>query len=300
MVGSAIVRALEAHGNCTVLTSDRTSTDLRNQADVAAWVLKNKPDAVFVAAAKVGGILANSTYPADFLYDNLMIEANIIHASHLAGVSKLLFLGSSCIYPKFAEQPIRENSLLTGALEPTNEWYAIAKIAGIKLCQSYRIQHGRDFISAMPTNLYGPNDNFGLTSSHVLPALIRKFDDSKSNGSPDVVLWGSGTPRREFMHVDDLASALVFLMENYSETDHINVGVGYDVEIRELAQLIREIVGFEGEIVSDKSKPDGTPQKLMDSSRLLALGWAPKIGLREGIASTYEWYGKNRQTLRAA
>jgi GDP-L-fucose synthase len=300
MVGSAIVRALEARGDCTVLTLDRTSADLRNQADVTAWMLKNKPDAVFVAAAKEGGILANSTYPADFLYDNLMIEANIIHASHLAGVPKLLFLGSSCIYPKFAEQPIREDSLLTGPLEPTNEWYAIAKIAGIKLCQSYRIQHGRDFISAMPTNLYGPNDNFGLTSSHVLPALIRKFDDSKSNGSPNVVLWGSGTPRREFMHVDDLASALVFPMENYSETDHINVGVGYDVEIRELAQLIREIVGFEGEIVSDKSKPDGTPRKLMDSSRLLALGWTPKIGLREGIASTYEWYGKNRQTLRAA
>lgn len=300
MVGSAIVAALEARSDCTILTLDRAQADLRDQAAVTEWMAKTKPDAVFLAAAKVGGILANATHPADFLYDNLMIEANIINGAHVAGVSKLLFLGSSCIYPKFAEQPIRESALLTGPLEPTNEWYAIAKIAGIKLCQAYRSQHGRDFISAMPTNLYGPRDNFSLTSSHVLPALIRKFDDAKYSGSPDVVLWGSGTPRREFMHVDDLADALVFLMENYSDADHINVGIGDDVEIRELAQIVSEIVGFGGTIKLDRSKPDGTPRKLMDSSRLRHLGWSPKIALREGIATTYDWYGRNREILRAA
>lgn len=300
MVGSGIVRALEARGDCTILTLDRHQVDLRDQAAITAWIQQNKPDAIFLAAAKVGGILANATYPADFLYDNLMMEANIIHAAHLADVSKLIFLGSSCIYPKFADQPIREDSLLTGPLEPTNEWYAIAKIAGIKLCQAYRAQHKRDFISAMPTNLYGPNDNFSLTSSHVLPALIRKFDDGRANATPSVTLWGSGTPKREFMHVDDLSDALVFLMENYSEAEHMNVGVGYDVEIRELAALIGEVVGYNGAIEYDRTKPDGTPRKLMDSSRLLALGWAPKIALRDGIVSTYEWYCGNRETLRAA
>lgn len=300
MVGSGIVRALEARGDCTILTLDRRQVDLRDQSAITAWIQQNKPDAIFLAAAKVGGILANATYPADFLYDNLMMEANIIHAAHLADVSKLIFLGSSCIYPKFADQPIREDSLLTGPLEPTNEWYAIAKIAGIKLCQAYRAQHKRDFISAMPTNLYGPNDNFSLTSSHVLPALIRKFDDGRANATPSVTLWGSGTPKREFMHVDDLSDALVFLMENYSEAEHMNVGVGYDVEIRELAALIGEVVGYDGTIEYDRTKPDGTPRKLMDSSRLLSLGWAPKIALREGIVSTYEWYCGNRETLRAA
>lgn len=300
MVGSAILRALEARGDCTPLTLDRTEADLRDQAAVTAWVLKNRPDTIFLAAAKVGGIMANATCPADFLYDNLMIEANVIHAAHKADVSKLLFLGSSCIYPKLAHQPIREDALLTGALEPTNEWYAIAKIAGIKLCQAYRSQHNRDFISAMPTNLYGPNDNFSLHSSHVLPALIRKFDDAKAAKAPHVVLWGSGTPRREFMYVDDLAGALIFLMENYSGSEHINVGVGYDLPILELAEIIKNIVGYEGEIRLDPTKPDGTPRKLMDSSRLLGLGWEPSTGIRDGITSTYSWYCRNRQAVRAA
>jgi GDP-L-fucose synthase len=300
MVGSAILRALEARGDCTLLTLERTEADLRDQSAVTAWVLKNRPDAIFLAAAKVGGIMANATRPADFLYDNLMIEANVIHAAHQADVSKLLFLGSSCIYPKHAGQPISEDALLTGSLEPTNEWYAVAKIAGIKLCQAYRRQHDRDFISAMPTNLYGPNDNFSLDTSHVLPALIRKFDDAKIANAPYVVLWGSGTPRREFMYVDDLASALIFLMENYSEAEHINVGVGYDLPIRELADIIKETVGYEGEIRLDPAKPDGTPRKLMDSSRLLNVGWQPRTGIREGIASTYNWYCRNRHMVRAA
>ncbi len=300
MVGSAIVRKLEARNDCEVVIARRDRVDLRQQNQVDAFIDKEKPDAVFLAAAKVGGILANATYSADFIYDNLAIELAVIHAAHRCGVEKLLFLGSSCIYPKHAPQPISEDSLLTGPLEPTNEWYAVAKIAGIKLCQAYRLQHGRHFISAMPTNLYGPNDNFDLQSSHVLPALIRKMHEAKQRRSPEVVLWGSGTPLREFMHVDDLASALLFLMERYDDPSHINVGVGADLSIRALAELVADVVGYTGELVQDTSKPDGTPRKLMDSSRLYALGWRPEIDLRSGIKSTYAWYLANeasRHTL---
>ncbi len=285
MVGSAIVRRL-AGEQCTVQTSDRR-TDLRNGAAVAAWFAQSKPEVVVIAAAKVGGILANSTLPADFLYDNLMIAANLIEAAHRHGAAKLLFLGSSCIYPKLAEQPIREESLLTGPLEPSNEWYAIAKIAGIKLCQAYRAQHGCDFISAMPTNLYGPGDNFDLTTSHVMPALIRKAHEAKLAGAASFEIWGSGTPLREFMHVDDLAKASVFLLKHYSDPLPINVGFGSDVTILELARLVAKVVGFTGEVTRDVSKPDGTPRKLMDSSRLNALGWAPQIALEQGIADAY-------------
>jgi len=287
MVGGAIVRRL-ARQDCTLLTAPRADLDLKDQAAVDRWMADNRPQAVFLAAAKVGGILANANAPADFLYDNLMIEANVISAAHRASVEKLLFLGSSCIYPKFAEQPIREDSLLTGPLEPTNEWYAIAKIAGIKLCQAYRQQHGADFISAMPTNLYGPGDNFDLATSHVLPALIRKVHEAKLSGAPNVTLWGTGTPRREFLHVDDCAEALVFLMQDYSGTEHVNVGSGSDLTILELAQTICRIVGYGGPIVTDPSKPDGTPRKLMDGSRIAAMGWQPRIGLEDGIRSTYE------------
>jgi len=289
MVGGAIVRRL-AQENCTVLTASRAELDLKNQAAVDRWMADNCPQAVFLAAARVGGILANATSPADFLYDNLMIEANVISAAHRSGVEKLLFLGSSCIYPKLAEQPIREEALLTGPLEPTNEWYAIAKIAGIKLCQAYRQQHGADFISAMPTNLYGPGDNFDLATSHVLPALIRKVHEAKVSGAPTVTLWGTGTPRREFLQVDDCADALVFLMRNYSSHEHINVGSGSDLTILELAQTICRIVGYDGDIDLDTSKPDGTPRKLMDGSRMAAMGWQPKITLDDGIRSTYEYF----------
>ncbi len=285
MVGSAIVRRL-ADEHCTVQTSDR-STDLRSGAAVEAWFAANRPEVVVIAAAKVGGILANSTLPADFLYDNLMIAANLIEAAHRHGAAKLLFLGSSCIYPKLAEQPIREESLLTGPLEPTNEWYAIAKIAGIKLCQAYRAQHGADFISAMPTNLYGPGDNFDLNSSHVMPALIRKAHEAKLAGAASFEIWGSGTPLREFMHVDDLAEACVFLLKHYSDPLPINIGFGSDVTILELAQLVARVIGFSGEVTRDVTKPDGTPRKLMDSSRLHALGWAPRIALEQGIADAY-------------
>jgi len=287
MVGGAIVRRL-ARQDCTLLTAPRADLDLKDQAAVDRWMADNRPQAVFLAAAKVGGILANANAPADFLYDNLMIEANVISAAHRASVEKLLFLGSSCIYPKFAEQPIREDSLLTGPLEPTNEWYAIAKIAGIKLCQAYRQQHGADFISAMPTNLYGPGDNFDLATSHVLPALIRKVHEAKLSGAPSVTLWGTGTPRREFLHVDDCAEAVVLLMRNYSGYEHINVGSGSDLTILELAETICRIVGYGGPIVTDPSKPDGTPRKLMDGSRIAAMGWQPRIGLEDGIRSTYE------------
>lgn len=292
MVGSAIVRRLASEG-CEVLTATRAELDLRNQQAVGAWFLKHRPDLVFLAAAKVGGILANDSFPADFLYDNLMIEANMIEAAHRTDVSKLLFLGSSCIYPKFAPQPITENSLLTGPLEPTNEWYAIAKIAGIKLTQAYRKQFGRNFISAMPTNLYGPGDNFDLQSSHVLPALIRKMHEAKTNGAVDVTLWGTATPRREFLHVDDLADACVFLMKTYSSDEHINIGFGEDVTIRELAEVVKAVVGFEGNIVCDTSKPDGTPRKLMDSNRLAELGWTARTPLAEGIAGVYRWFLDN-------
>ncbi|WP_101067076.1 GDP-L-fucose synthase [Roseovarius salinarum] len=289
MVGSAIVRRLEQEA-CEILTATHAELDLTRQADVEAWMTARKPDAVFVAAAKVGGILANDSYPADFLYDNLMIEANLIHAAHRAGVGKLMFLGSSCIYPKMAEQPMREDALLTGPLEPTNEWYAIAKIAGIKLCQAYRRQHGADFISAMPTNLYGPGDNFDLETSHVLPALVRKIVEARDAGAGEVVMWGSGTPLREFMHADDLADALVFLMERYAGEEHVNVGTGQEVSIRALAEAIALQAGFEGRIVHDTTKPDGTPRKLMDSTRLLSMGWAPRIGLEDGLRRTIADY----------
>ena len=291
MVGSAVVRRLASEG-VTVITADRQTVDLKRQAEVERFLDTQRPDAVVMAAAKVGGILANSTYPADFLYDNLMIEANIMQASFTAGVEKFLFLGSSCIYPKLAPQPITEDALLTGPLEPTNEWYAIAKIAGIKLGQAYRQQHGRDFIAAMPTNLYGPGDNFDLTSSHVLPALIRKAHEAKLRGDKEIVVWGTGTPRREFLHADDCADALVFLLKHYSEAEHIKVGSGEDLSILELTQLVCRVVGFTGEIVHDLSKPDGTPRKLMSADKLGGLGWAPKIGLEQGIAETYSWFLK--------
>ncbi len=289
MVGAALVRRL-AREDCEILTVDSNTLDLRNQAQTQAWLSGKKPEAVFLAAARVGGILANDTYPAMFLYDNLMIEANIIEASRGAGVEKLLFLGSSCIYPKLALQPITEEALLTGPLEPTNEWYAIAKIAGIKLAQAYRRQYGCDFISAMPTNLYGPEDNFDLNSSHVLPALLRKAHEAKLAGASEMTIWGSGAPRREFLHVDDCADALVFLMRTYNSEGHINVGSGEDLRIDELAQLIAEVVGFQGAIRHDTSKPDGTSRKLMSGEKLTAMGWAPRIGLKDGIAATYRWF----------
>jgi GDP-L-fucose synthase len=286
MVGAAVVRRL-ASENCAVLTAPRSQLDLTNQQAVQDWMMKNHPDVVVLAAAKVGGIHANNTYPVDFLYQNLMIEANVIHAAHLADVPRLLFLGSSCIYPKHAAQPISEDSLLTGPLEPTNEWYAIAKIAGIKLVQAYRKQYGRDWISAMPTNLYGPGDNYDLASSHVLPALLRKFHEAKKNGAPEVVVWGSGTPLREFLHCDDLADALVFLLKTYSDDAHINVGSGVEVSIRELAESIAHVVGYQAKLTFDASKPDGTPRKLMDSGRLHALGWNGARALRDGITDAY-------------
>lgn len=287
MVGSAIVRRLSSEG-CEILTASRSEVDLARQSDVEAWMEKNRPDAVFLAAAKVGGIVANDTYPADFLYQNIIIAANIIHSAHKIDVEKLIFLGSSCIYPKFAEQPILEESLLTGALEPTNEWYAVAKIAGVKLCQAYRRQHGNDFISAMPTNLYGPGDNFDLQHSHVIPALIRKAHDAKCSGADEMTMWGTGTPRREFLHVDDCADACVLLMKVYSDDAPINVGSGSDITISELTQLVAQVVGFKGQIKSDLSKPDGSPRKLMSGEKLRSLGWAPKIKLRKGLTDAYQ------------
>jgi len=287
MVGSALVRRLSAEG-CEILTADRHTVDLRQQAQVDQWMSDMKPDVVFLAAAKVGGILANDNYPADFLYDNLMMEANVIEAAYRHGVQKLLFLGSSCIYPKMAHQPIVEAALLTGPLEPTNEWYAIAKIAGIKLAQAYRRQHGCDFISAMPTNLYGPGDNFDLNSSHVIPALIRKAHEAKVSGADFITMWGSGKPRREFLHVDDCADACVALMKNYSDEEQVNVGSGEDLTIIELTALVCEVVGFKGRIERDLSKPDGTPRKLMDTEKLRRLGWSPRISLPDGLASAYQ------------
>ncbi|MDP2296016.1 MAG: GDP-L-fucose synthase [Pseudolabrys sp.] len=292
MVGSALVRRL-ARENCEILTVDRKAVDLKDQAATRAWVLDAKPDAIFLAAAKAGGILANDTYPVDFLYDNLMIEANIIEAAHRAKVSKLLFLGSSCIYPKLAPQPIPEEALLTGPLEPTNEWYAVAKIAGIKLCQAYRKQYGCDFISAMPTNLYGPGDNFDLSTSHVVPALIRKAHEAKLRVDKEIVIWGTGTPRREFLHVDDCADACVHLFRVYSGVSHLNVGAGDDVTIFDLAKLVCGIVGFTGGIITDPSRPDGTPRKMMSGEKIRALGWSPRISLREGVATAYSWYKDN-------
>ena len=292
LAGSAICRRLQSEGvNAVVAT--RSELDLTDQRAVDAWFERNDIDQVYLAAAKVGGIHANDTYPAEFLRDNLVIQSNVIHAAWKHGVSKLLFLGSSCIYPKLAAQPMAEDSLLTGPLEPTNEWYAIAKIAGIKMCQAYRKQYGFDAISIMPTNLYGPGDNFDLQNSHVLPALIRKFHEAKASGAESVEVWGSGKPRREFLHVDDLADACVFLMQNYSSPDIVNVGWGKDISIGELADLISGVVGFRGQLEFDPSKPDGTPRKLLDTSRMTALGWQPKITLKAGIASTYDWYRSN-------
>ncbi|WP_333979333.1 GDP-L-fucose synthase [Sphingomonas aerolata] len=264
--------------------------DLRRQADVEAWLEEVRPDAIVIAAARVGGILANDSYPVDFLEDNLLIQTNIIGTAHRIGVERLLFLGSSCIYPRMADQPITEAALLTGQLEETNQWYAIAKIAGIKLVQAYRRQHGRDYISAMPTNLYGPGDNFDFNSSHVLPALIRKAHDAKASGAESMTVWGSGTPRREFMHVDDCADALVFLLQDYSDAEHVNVGTGDDIAIRDLAGLVSKVVGFDGGIVLDSSRPDGTPRKLLSNEKLARLGWTPKVALEDGIRSTYRWF----------
>jgi GDP-L-fucose synthase len=298
LVGSAIVRRLEREGYRNLVLTGRAQLDLRDQAAVNHFFAREKPEYVFLAAAKVGGILANDTYPAEFLRDNLLIEANVIDAAWRAGARKLLFLGSSCIYPKFAPQPMREEHLLTGALEPTNEWYAIAKIAGIKLCQSYRKQYGFNAISLMPTNLYGPGDNFDLQSSHVLPALMRKFHEAAASGAREVIIWGTGSPRREFLHVDDLADASVFLMLNYDSGDIVNVGVGEDVSIRELAEMVQRVTGFEGQLAFDASKPDGTPRKLLDVSKIRALGWTPSIPLERGISETYEWYRSQQSVLR--
>jgi GDP-L-fucose synthase len=298
MVGSAIVRRLAGEG-CEILTVGRSQVDLRRQQPVEDWMQAERPDVVIVAAAKVGGILANSSRPADFIYDNLAIEANLIHAAHELGVAKLLFLGSSCIYPKLAPQPMKEDALLTGPLEPTNEWYAIAKIAGIKLCQAYRKQHGADFISAMPTNLYGPGDNYDLQSSHVVPALMRKIDEARAKGAAQVEIWGSGTPRREFLYVEDMADACVFLLKHYNGSDHVNIGTGVDLTIRELAETIARVVGYRGDFVYDRSKPDGTPRKLMDGSKLAALGWRASTSLESGLKQSYDWFVAHRREVVA-
>jgi GDP-L-fucose synthase len=293
MVGAALLRRL-ADAPCELVTAGRDRVDLRRQAEVEDWLAETRPDAAIVAAATVGGILANASRPADFLYDNLMIQANIAEAAWRTGMKKLLLLGSSCIYPKLAPQPLTEDALLTGPLEPTNEWYAVAKIAGIKLAQAYRRQHGCDFIAAMPTNLYGPEDNFDLMSSHVVPALLVKIDRARASGAETVEIWGSGKPRREFLHVDDAADALVHLLQHYSGHEHVNVGTGSDLTIAELAETIARVVGYEGRFVYDPSKPDGTPRKLLDVSRLAALGWRARIGLEDGLRQTYDWYKAHR------
>ena len=290
LVGSALVRCLQRAGAGNLLLRSRAELDLTDQGAVAAFFAAEKPEFVFLAAAKVGGIKANDTYPAEFLRDNLAIQTNVIHSAWQAGVRKLCFLGSSCIYPKLAPQPMPEEALLTGPLEPTNEWYAIAKIAGIKMCQAYRRQYGFDAISVMPTNLYGPGDNFDLENSHVLPAMIRRFHEAKLAAAPSVTIWGTGTPRREFLHVDDMAEACVFLMQHYSDAMHINVGVGVDLTILELAELVAKTVGYDGAILTDPGKPDGTPRKLMDVARIHALGWRARVGLADGVAQTYRWY----------
>jgi GDP-L-fucose synthase len=298
LAGSAVWRALRQRGFSGLVGASSAEVDLRDRATTFDFVSSQRPDVMVVAAARVGGILANDRYPAEFLSDNLRIQVNLMDAAREFGVGRLLFLGSSCIYPKFAEQPIAESALLTGALEPTNDAYAIAKIAGILQVQSIRKQYGRPYISAMPTNLYGPGDNFDATNSHVLPALIRRFHEAKLTGADQVTIWGSGTPRREFLHVDDLASALVFLLEHYDSPDPINVGTGIDVTIRELAETIADVVGWEGRLAFDTSKPDGTPRKLLDVSRLRGLGWAPSLSLREGVESTYRWFTQNLNTVR--
>jgi GDP-L-fucose synthase len=293
MVGSAIVRRLDGEG-CEVLTAERSAVDLMRQDDVDRWLKDARPDAVFLAAARVGGILANSRRPADFLYENLMISANVAEAAHRRGVAKLMMLGSSCIYPRLAPQPIPEEALLTGPLEPTNEWYAVAKIAALKLAQAYRQQHGDDFVSAMPTNLYGPGDNFDLTEAHVLPSLMRKAHEAKARGDTRLVMGGTGEPRREFLHVDDCADALVFLMKTYSGDSQINVGSGEDLTIRELAECVCEVVGFKGAIVNDTSIPDGMPRKLMSADKLRGMGWAPTISLMTGMREVYRWFLDNQ------
>ena len=300
LVGSAILRRLERDGHQQILTATREQLDLREQSAVNYWFKANRPDDVYLVAGTVGGIMANSTRPAEFIYDNMMIHATVVHAAHLYKVRKLLYLGSSCIYPRECGQPMTEEALLTGALEPTNEAYAIAKIAGIKLCEAYRRQYGDDFISAMPTNLYGPNDNFDLASSHVLPALIRKFHEARIAGQPEVVIWGTGTPRREFLHVDDLADACVFLMAHYGDSRHVNVGTGEDLSIRELAEMIRDVVHPTATLSFDTTKPDGMPRKLLDVSRLHALGWRHRIVLRDGVESTYRWFLENSGALRTS
>ena len=294
MVGSAIMRALREQGHANFVSRSSKELDLRNQKSVNEFFASEKPDYVYLAAAKVGGILANNTYRAEFLYDNLIIEANVINAAHVNGVKKLLFLGSSCIYPKMAPQPMREDSLLSGYLEPTNEPYAIAKIAGIKLCENYRSQYGASFISAMPTNLYGPRDNYNLEKSHVIPALIRKFHEAKNEGKNEVVIWGTGSPLREFMHVDDLANACVYLMKYYDGLEFVNVGTGEEISILNLAKLIQKVVGFEGQIAQDTSKPDGTPRKLMDSTKLHELGWSSTLSLEQGLIKTYTDFKKEQ------
>ena len=298
LVGSAVVRALQAAGHTDILTATRHELDLRDQSAVNRWFEANRPEYVYLVAGTVGGIWANSTRPAEFLYDNLMIHGTVVHAAHQTGAKKLLYLGSSCIYPRMATQPITEDQLLTGPLEPTNEGYALAKIAGIKLCQTYRTQYGSDFISAMPTNLYGPGDNFDLESSHVIPALMRKFHEAKIAGRGEVEIWGTGSAMREFLHVDDLASACLFLMEHYSDAQHVNVGTGIDLSIRSLAETIRDVVYPEAELVFDTSKPDGTPRKVLDVTKLHALGWKHSIELREGLESTYRWFLDQHETAR--
>jgi GDP-L-fucose synthase len=299
LVGAAIVRRLEREGFTNLVLRTHAELDLRSQAAVDAFFAAEKPEYVYLAAARVGGIHANDSYPAEFIRDNLLIQTNVVDAAWRNGTRKLLFLGSSCIYPKHAPQPMREDCLLTGPLEPTNEWYAIAKIAGIKTCQAYRRQYGFDAISAMPTNLYGPGDNFDLANSHVLPALMRKFHEAKTSGAAEVVVWGTGSPRREFLYVDDLADAALFLMRNYSAEGLVNVGCGEDLTILELARTVAEVVGFEGELRFDTSKPDGTPRKLLDVSRLSAMGWKAQVPLREGLERTYRWFLEHRSTLRA-
>jgi GDP-L-fucose synthase len=298
LVGSAVLRRLEQLGYDDILIATRDQLDLRDQAAVNYWFRANRPDYVYLVAGTVGGILANSTRPAEFIYDNMMIHATVVHSAHLFGVKKLLYLGSSCIYPRMATQPMKEEELLAGPLEPTNDAYAIAKIAGIKLCQAYRKQYGSDFISAMPTNLYGPNDNFDLTSSHVLPAMIRKFHDAREEKRKEVTIWGTGKPQREFLHVDDLADACVFLMNNYNDAMHINVGTGEDVSIAHLAEMVKRVVYPSATIVYDTSKPDGTPRKLLDVSRLHALGWRHRMSLGEGIEHTYHWFVNHLPELR--
>lgn len=298
MVGAAITRRLKKENPSEIITVSRKELDLTNQSQVNLWVKKNRPDCAFIAAAKVGGIVANSTYPAQFLYENMMIAANTLHAAHLNNVEKVIFLGSSCIYPKLATQPIIEDSLLTGSLEPSNQWYAIAKIAGLKLCESYRRQYGCDFISAMPTNLYGPGDNYHLQNSHVIPALLRKAHMAKEANSESFEIWGTGTARREFMHVDDCADALIYIMQNISQEQHINIGQGVDITIDDLSKLIIKTVNYRGFITKNTSRPDGTPRKIMDNTKLSNLGWKPKISLKKGLKDAYTWFCENLEDFR--